>query len=90
MTAELRDESGTSAARRLRRTGWLPGVIYNEKCEARSIRLRAHELEVMLSHHHSENLIVDIEIKGEKPRLGLVDVSTLYETHEIVPESAAR
>ena len=29
-------------------------------------------------------------IEGEKPRLGLVDVSTLYETHEIVPESAAR
>ena len=30
-----------------------------------------------------------LAIEGGRPRLGLVDVNTLYETHEIVPESAA-
>ena len=29
-------------------------------------------------------------IEGGQPRLGLIDVSTLYETHEIVPESAVQ
>lgn len=28
-------------------------------------------------------------IEGGQPRLGLVDLSTLYETQEIVPETAA-
>lgn len=64
ITAVKREQSGSGAARRMRRAGRLPAVIYNNKGEARSIELKQHDFEQMLHHHTSENLIVDVEVDG--------------------------
>jgi large subunit ribosomal protein L25 len=68
ITAESRTDTGTTAARRLRREGWLPGVVNNDKCESRLIRINQHDFEMMLHSHRSEHLMVDLAIDGKTPK----------------------
>jgi len=44
LTAQLREDKGKGASRRLRRTGWVPGVLYGGDKEPRSIALKDNEL----------------------------------------------
>lgn len=67
LVAESRTESGSGAARRLRKQGWLPGIINNEKGEARMIRVNLHDLEQRLRHHTGENLVLDVSVDGGNP-----------------------
>lgn len=64
LSANKRETSGSSAARTLRRAGWMPAVIYGEK-GSRAIKINRHAFEMMLTHHTSENLIVDLDVEGE-------------------------
>lgn len=59
-----RMESGSACARRMRRDGWVPGVIYGGSDAARSIALPAHEFEQMLHRHASEHMMIRIQIEG--------------------------
>lgn len=65
LAASKRDVSGTSASKVLRRSGWLPAVVYGEN-GARSIQIDRRAFDTMLKHHTSENLIVDLSINGDK------------------------
>jgi len=44
LTAQLREDKGKGASRRLRREGWVPGVLYGGDREPRSISLKSNEL----------------------------------------------
>ncbi len=44
LTAQLRDDKGKGASRRLRHTGWVPGILYGGDKEPRSIALKDNEL----------------------------------------------
>lgn len=66
LTVQSRDLKGTAHARRMRRAGWIPGVIYNDKGEAREITLPKHDFEQMLHHHASEHVMIQIQIDGDK------------------------
>jgi large subunit ribosomal protein L25 len=66
LTVKNRDVKGSANARRLRRDGWVPGVIYSEGRAARMIALPKHDFEQMLRHHASEHVMVKIEIEGGK------------------------
>jgi len=68
ITAESRTDTGTTASRRLRREGWLPGVVNNDKCESRLIRINQHDFEMMLHSHRSEHVMVDLAIDGKDPK----------------------
>ena len=57
LVAESRDETGTHAARRLRRDGWCPGVVNGRESGSQKIRLNTHDFEVLLHHHAGENLL---------------------------------
>ena len=65
LIAKKRDLQGSSNARRLRRTGNLPGVIYGAGKEATAIELNTHDFEQVLHHHSSETMLVDVELQGE-------------------------
>lgn len=67
LTAESRKEAGGGNARRLRKQGWLPAVVNNEKGEARMIKVNLHDFEQRLRHHTGENLILDMSIDGSNP-----------------------
>lgn len=68
VVAYVRSESGSASSRRLRRDGWVPGVMNTEEGESRLVRLSLHDFEAMLHHHTSENLVLDLEVEGEKAR----------------------
>ena len=65
LIAKKRDLKGSPNARRLRREGALPGVIYGEGEEAVAVQLDSHEFEQVLHHAASETMIVEIELEGE-------------------------
>jgi len=66
ITVKSRDAQGSAGARRLRRDGWVPGVIYSDGTEARTVSLPKHEFEQMLRHHTSEHVMIKIQIDGGK------------------------
>lgn len=68
LVAQKREVAGTSASRRLRREGWLPGVLGDKKGKSVSIQVNGHDFGLLLQHHRSENLILDLEIGKEKPK----------------------
>lgn len=64
LIAKKRELQGSSNARRLRKTGNIPGVIYGEGKEATAIQLNTHKFEQVLHHHSSENVILEIAVEG--------------------------
>ena len=72
LVAQPRETSGTSHARRLRKQGQVPGIIYAEGAEATSIQINEHLFEQELRHHTSEHIMIDIEIMGKGRKKVLV------------------
>jgi len=67
LEAKARAAVGSRAVRRLRREGWLPGVVIGEEAGGRPIQLNTHDFETMLREHTGENLILDLVTEGAKP-----------------------
>jgi large subunit ribosomal protein L25 len=74
ITVEIRDLKGSANARRLRRDGRIPGVIYRDGAEARPVSLPKHEFEQLLHHHTSEHVMIQIQIEGKEESVLLKDV----------------
>lgn len=68
IAAESRADTGSTASRRLRREGWLPGVVNNEKLESKLIMVNQHDFKMMLHTHRSEHVMVDLAIDGGEGR----------------------
>lgn len=66
IVAQPREQKGTANAGRLRRTGWVPAVVYGGGKEARLIQLNAHDFEQTLRVHRSEHMLMDLEVAGEQ------------------------
>ncbi len=76
-----RDLKGSPNARRLRRDGLIPGVIYSEGNKARAISLPKHNFEQMLQHHAGDQMMIEIELDGKTLSVLLKNVQ-----HEIVSD----
>jgi large subunit ribosomal protein L25 len=61
--AVKRVADGTGAARRLRKAGQIPAVVYGN-VEPQSIQLDAHDFWLLL-REHGHNFVADLEIEGE-------------------------
>ena len=72
LNAALRDEQGKAAARRMRREGRIPAVIYGHGEETRSLSLDAHEFEMLVKRHSLDTTIIDLSIEGAKKKGGKV------------------
>jgi large subunit ribosomal protein L25 len=66
IVAQPREVKG-AAARRLRRSGVVPAVVYGAGKEARMIQLNAHDFDMALKGHMSEHMLMDLEVGGDKP-----------------------
>lgn len=64
LNVDKREQSGTAAVRRLRRSGQVPGVVYSDGKEASSIQLERHSFEQMLRHQASESMILELNMPG--------------------------
>ncbi len=65
LIVKKRDLVGSSNARRLRGVGCLPGVIYGSGKAPVSVEMDLHDFELILHHHSSESLLIDITVEGE-------------------------
>lgn len=74
LTAYARQASGRNAVKRLRTNGRVPTVIYGSKRAAQILELNEKDLEKILSHSVSENILVDLSVDGDAgaARLALV------------------
>ncbi len=68
ITAAPREAGGKGAARRLRREGRIPAVLYGHGEETRALSVDAHELEVLFSHISVENTVIEVAIEGGKAK----------------------
>jgi large subunit ribosomal protein L25 len=66
LTASKREASGKGAARKLRRDGRVPAVLYGKDMDAVAISLDAMEVEHLFQVISTENTIVELRIEGEK------------------------
>src|ERR1700737_3658115 len=66
LKAEPRTATGRSAARKLKARGVIPAIIYGAKDKAQPLQLSARDINAMLSHASGENILVELEIAGEK------------------------
>jgi large subunit ribosomal protein L25 len=62
---EPRAEHGSRAARRLRRTGYVPGIVYGTGAESVSFKVEARRLRAVLAEGHA---LFDIQLDGEEPQ----------------------
>lgn len=65
LTAAPRTMCRRSGVKKLRANGHIPAVIYGRNRPAQNLQLKAKELEDLIHHSVSENLLVDLIIEGD-------------------------
>jgi large subunit ribosomal protein L25 len=60
-----REDTGKGAARRLRADGYIPGVVYGEGADPRSLYVSNYDFVKMVSKSASRNILVDLEFEGD-------------------------
>src|SRR6266850_6642558 len=66
LTAERRETTGRSAMRKLKQRGIIPAIVYGGKDKPQPLQVSRRDISVMLSHASGENILVELEIAGEK------------------------
>ena len=66
LTAQRREATGRSAIRKLKARGIVPAIVYGGKDKPQSLQVSRRDISLMLSHASGENILVELEITGEK------------------------
>jgi large subunit ribosomal protein L25 len=66
LKAEQRTAVGRSATRKLKARGIIPAIVYGGKDKPQPLQVSARDINAMLSHAAGENILVELEIAGEK------------------------
>ena len=65
LDVRVREERGSAAVRRLRKTGFVPGVVYGGNAEPTAISVAERELRKALTTDHGLNAIMDVKLNGD-------------------------
>ncbi|HEY5742042.1 MAG TPA: 50S ribosomal protein L25 [Terrimicrobiaceae bacterium] len=65
LSARSRVEVGRNAVGKVRARGAIPAVIYGAKVEATKVEVQKRDIENLLAHSVSENILVQLEIEDE-------------------------
>ncbi len=72
--AEPRTEKGKADIRRLRRAGWVPGVLYGAKKDTLPVQLNPRQLAAVLHSEAGHNTVLSLNLKdGESTSAMIVD-----------------
>ncbi len=83
--AQLREEKGSNAARRLRIAGVLPAIVNDIEGNSVPIKIDAHAFEMLMRDHRGDNLMVDVKVGDDKVvKVLLSEVQHDTVTNEIV------
>ena len=63
LEAERRDEQGSRSSRRLRRAGFVPGIVYGGDSDNIAFKVDAHDLRAALV---SSSAVIDLKVGGDK------------------------
>ncbi|MDQ2867193.1 MAG: 50S ribosomal protein L25 [Verrucomicrobiota bacterium] len=66
IAAEKRTAVGRGAVRKLKTTGVVPAVVYGGKSKPQPLQVSRKEISALLSHAAGENILVELEVAGEK------------------------
>jgi large subunit ribosomal protein L25 len=66
LKAQRRETTGRSAVRKLKAREIVPAIIYGGKEKPQPLQVSARDVRAMLSHASGENILVELEIDGEK------------------------
>jgi large subunit ribosomal protein L25 len=72
LKADVREQTGSKAAARLRKNGRIPAIVYGHKKEPVAVSLDAHEFTEGLHHGHR---VMDINIDGKKEKTLVKDLA---------------
>ena len=72
LEVQPRSETGKSGAKLLRRTGFIPAVVYAAGKDSQSIKLSRHDFLRFIHQYHLESTVINLKIKGQKSRSVLV------------------
>jgi len=64
IAAKPREEKGSGPAGRMRRDGFIPGVVYGDGKEGAMVQVNTHDFEKVLRGHSGEHMMVDLVIEG--------------------------
>lgn len=69
LQTEMRTATGTGVAKKLRRDGIAPGVIYGGGQRSYPVQMKEREISDLLKHSESENVLVNLNVTGaENPK----------------------
>ncbi len=71
LKAQARSEQGSTKVNRLRKSGLLPGIIYGTN-EPKKVAFDTAEFATLQRHHSSENLMVELDIEGDRTHKVLI------------------
>lgn len=71
--AKSREAGDKNAARRLRRTGSIPGVLYGGGSEPKAIAVDPKQINRILHSKSGHNTIIDVSLDGEQAKAMIVD-----------------
>jgi large subunit ribosomal protein L25 len=86
LKATLRSETGKGAARRMRRDGRIPAVVYGRGEETRSLSLDAHEFEMLVKQHSLDTTLIELQIEGGKKKGKVRTLVVEVQSHPYRPE----
>ena len=66
LKAGLREPRGKGGARKLRAVGEVPAVLYGAGAEPLSLKLNAHDAELLFRSISVDNTLINLEVEGEK------------------------
>ena len=72
LTARKREETGKQVAKRLRREGKLPAVIYGGGEDPLSLELDYREFDAFVRKHRGENVLINLKIGRSKPKTAIL------------------
>ena len=81
LKAEVRENTGSKAVRKVRRQGKLPAIVYGHKKEPVAISLDAHDFVKGL--HHGRRLI-DVQVGGKKEKMIIKELQYDYLGKDII------
>ncbi len=66
LQTEIRQQSGKNAARQLRSSGALPGIIYGQKSNPLPVSVSTKELYTILSSEYGKNTLIKLQVEGKE------------------------
>ncbi len=77
LNAEVRHETGKGAARRLRASGFIPGVIYGENSEPVPLSISDYDFNKLISKAVRSSMIIDLTVGDSEPQKVIIkDIQT--------------